>query len=223
MNKFNVFTLPSVGFITKTEMILAILVVALFFLPKDANALDVECEIPNDIVCEVSDPNGFMTVRVNVDFGDLGQIDVANHTFSTCRTAATVSWDPIVPNFQIFTTECTGGGLKIDDQDGRSSDSVVHARNFNIETDESGQLLSIKAIESIEKLIMENLQNYEFDSFVIEDERINPEVINQLFMAIEEEPFQEIGKKRCTKWNNGRRFCIQRISVLKWKFGWEYN
>lgn len=147
MNKFNTLAFPSVSYITKIEMFLASFLFALVFLPKDANALDVECETLNDIVCEVSDPNGFMSVRVNVEVGDLGQIDIVNHTFPTCRTSATVSWDPIVPNFQIFTTKCKSGeDLKL-----RDSAPVVHARNFEIETDESGRPLSVKAIKPIVK------------------------------------------------------------------------
>ena len=154
MNKFNTLAFPHVGFVTKTEMFLASLLFALVFLPNDANALDVECEIPNGIVCEVSDPNGFMSVRVNVDFGDLGQIDVVNHAFQTCRTSATVSWDPIVPNFQIFTAKCKSGGLKFTGQGSRDSAPVVYTRNFKIETDESEHSLSVKAIKPVVKPLL---------------------------------------------------------------------
>ncbi|NOY84630.1 MAG: hypothetical protein GXO96_07390 [Nitrospirae bacterium] len=221
MNKFIVIAFDQ--FLNKPFLLLASLLIALVILPKDVRAMEVECEIPLGITCEVSDPSGFMSVRVNVDFGDLGQIDVVNLAFPTCRTSATVSWDPIVPNFQIFTTTCTGGDFTFDRQGRKSFTPVINARNFNIETDESGQSLSIKAIKPIEELIIEKLQKYESESFVIEDERINPEVINQLFLAIEGESPLEIGKKRCTKWRNGRRFCTQREGVLKWKFGWEYE
>jgi hypothetical protein len=74
----------------------------------------------------------------------------------------------------------------------------------------------------IEEIVIENSQKFEFESFVIEDERINPMVINKLFLAIEGEDPQEIGRKRCTKWKNGRRFCVQREGFLNWRFGWEY-
>lgn len=155
MNKFNPLAFPHVGFVTKTEMFLASLLFALIFLPNDANALDVECEIPNSIVCEVSDPNGFMSVWVNVDFGDLGQIDVVSHTFPTCRTSATVSWDTIVPNFQIFTAKCkSGGGFKFDGRGHRDSAPVIHTRNFEIKTDESERFLSVKEIKPVVKPLL---------------------------------------------------------------------
>lgn len=90
-----------------------ILVVGLIFISssKEAQAIDSNCSIPNNIECEVSDPDGFTDVRVNVDFGgEIGSIDVVNQESSTCRTKTKVSWDPIVPNFEIFATPCGGGG-----------------------------------------------------------------------------------------------------------------
>ena len=86
-------------------------------------------------------------MRVNVDFGDLGQIDVVNHTFPTCRTSATVSWNPIVPNFQVYTTKCkSGGDFKFKGQGRRNSAPIVYSRNFKIESDESERALLVKEI-----------------------------------------------------------------------------
>lgn len=112
MKKFTMPALPSVGLTDKDSMLLVSLLIAFAFYTQDVQALEVECEIPLSVVCEVSDPKGFMSVRVNVDFGDLGEIDVATYTFPVCRTNATVSWDQIVPNFQIFTTGCESGPVK---------------------------------------------------------------------------------------------------------------
>ena len=77
---------------------------------------------------------------------------------------------------------------------------------------------------SIDEFIIKNAEKYEYESFVIEDETINSEVINRLFLAIESEEPQEIGQKRCTKYSKkGRRFCVQREGFLKWRFGWDYK
>ena len=91
-----------------TVLLLAICLVFTFF-PDSAQALEFDCEIPNSVVCKVSDPDGFTEVRVNVDFDELGSIDVAKQNFPTCQTETTVSWDPIVPNFQILATPCKVG------------------------------------------------------------------------------------------------------------------
>jgi len=69
--------------------------------------------------------------------------------------------------------------------------------------------------------------------FEIEDRRMNPEVLDRFLsaigkshiydLAIEKEEWT-LGKKRCTKWSKkGRRFCVQRIGFLHWKFGTEHN
>jgi len=137
-NKFSVTVLLFVGLIFTS-----------FFLVKNANALDVNCQIPNAIICEVTDPDGFMAVRVDVDFGELGVVAVTNHTFPKCVTSATVSWDPIVPNFQVFTTECSSGlnEITLELRKTRSTVPLVRAENFEIEADRFGRPLSIKALE----------------------------------------------------------------------------
>ena len=92
----------------------AVLVVWLMLaaLPNEAFAVSYSCDIPLSVVCQVSDPKGFIAVQVTLDTG-LGQVTVVDQTFPTCRTSATVSWDPIVPNFDISATPCDGGKLKL--------------------------------------------------------------------------------------------------------------
>ena len=155
-----------------SEIIMASLLFTLVFLPKDVNALDVKCEIPNSIICEISDPDGFVSVRVNVDFGDLGQIDVVNHTFPTCRTSATVSWNPIVPNFQVYTTKCKpSGDFKFEEQSRINSAPKVYARNFKVESDESERSLLVKEIMPVvEPLPIENLVGKNNMQYILKEE-----------------------------------------------------
>jgi hypothetical protein len=153
MSKSNFLTISLDGMISKSLMLLVGLMLVSAFLLKNAHALDVDCQIPNSIVCEVSDPDGFMSVRVNVDFGDLGMIDVVNHTFPKCVTSATVSWDPIVPNFQVFTTKCQSGlaSMELGRQKTRDSAPLVRARSLEIEADGFGRPLSVKALKPVIK------------------------------------------------------------------------
>ncbi len=68
-------------------------------------------------------------------------------------------------------------------------------------------------------------------TFELRDKHITPLVINRFLVRIGETPIDDfateptevmlLGKKRCTKPKNGRRFCIQRKGFLHWKFGWE--
>lgn len=70
-------------------------------------------------------------------------------------------------------------------------------------------------------------------TFEIYDARINSKVIDRFLIVINkdqiydyaiEEREWEFGKKRCTRWNrNGRRFCVQRLGFLQWKFGTEHR
>jgi len=72
----------------------------------------IDCEIPNNVVCEVSSPFGIKHVVVKVDFGDLGIINVVDDHFYGCPGSVSVHWDPIVPNatFEVETCDVTGGG-----------------------------------------------------------------------------------------------------------------
>lgn len=110
MIKFKSHTSFLLQTIFKPLAVILLAVYVVFALPSDnAQALDFDCEIPNNVVCTVSDPDGFTEVRVNVDFDELGSIDVVKQNFPTCQTETTVSWDPIVPNFQILATPCKVG------------------------------------------------------------------------------------------------------------------
>ncbi len=118
MKKFTLLVLSRCnGRANKTNIFCSILLAAAIPFSHNTHALDVECSIPNHVVCQVSDPKGFMSVTVNVDFGNLGTIDIASYTFPNCRTETTVSWDSIVPNFEITTTPCKGGGLTLRNND----------------------------------------------------------------------------------------------------------
>jgi hypothetical protein len=88
--------------------------------------------------------------------------------------------------------------------------------------------------QSIDELIIEKSKKNRHGSFEIEDQRIDLEVINRTLTRIGKQPIDEltvgadesmaVGEKRCTKWNKkGRRFCVQRMGFLYWKFGWEYK
>ena len=138
--------------LNKTLAVLVFSALASIVMAKNVSAMEVNCNIPLAITCEISDPSGFMAVRVNVDFGDLGQIDVVNQSFLTCRTSATVSWDPIVPNFQIFTTSCipVSGGIT---GGGPGKNALDHVRYFEIVVDERNKTSAVRAVKPSLKLL----------------------------------------------------------------------
>lgn len=117
MKTFSLLVLVRNHLISKTGLFCSLILAATSLFSHQAYALDVECEIPLAVVCHVSDPKGFTSVTVNVDFGHLGMIDVVSNSFPNCRTEAIVSWDPITPNFQITTTPCSGGELTLGRRD----------------------------------------------------------------------------------------------------------
>jgi hypothetical protein len=71
----------------------------------------VNCAIPNNIVCTVSNPAGIKSVKVMVDFGNLGNIAVVDEAYVSCPKTVNVHWDPIVPNYQFFVEPCLELGL----------------------------------------------------------------------------------------------------------------
>ncbi len=92
-----------------------IILVATWLMSFSVNSLaetQVNCTIPNGIDCEVSNSAGFQQVVVKMNTG-LGVIDVVDISYPQCVQTATVSWDPIVPNFEIYVTPCDTKGLKI--------------------------------------------------------------------------------------------------------------
>ena len=67
----------------------------------------VNCNIPNNVVCTVSNPAGIKSVKVTVDFGNLGNIAVVDQTYPACPKSVDVSWDPIVPNYHFTVEACS--------------------------------------------------------------------------------------------------------------------
>jgi len=65
----------------------------------------IDCAIPQSVVCHVQDEKGIKNIVVQVDTS-LGTIEVVDETYNRCVTEATVQWDPIVPNYQILVTSC---------------------------------------------------------------------------------------------------------------------
>lgn len=76
---------------------------------------------------------------------------------------------------------------------------------------------------SIERRVLRHLEENKYKSLVIEDPGVTPAVVHNLFLALDAQEEIELGKKRCTKWRKGRRFCVQREGFLKWRFGREYR
>jgi hypothetical protein len=68
----------------------------------------IDCAIPQAVVCQVHDEKGIKNIVVQVDTS-LGTIEVVNEDYNRCVTEATVQWDPIVPNYQILVTSCDQG------------------------------------------------------------------------------------------------------------------
>ncbi len=68
MNNFSIFAFSFKGFINQASILLTSLLIApLVVSSKDAAAMDVECDVQNDVVCEVSDANSVMSKRANSD------------------------------------------------------------------------------------------------------------------------------------------------------------
>lgn len=74
-----------------------------------AAGTSIDCSIPLNIVCTVSNPAGIKSVKVNVDFGgEIGTIAVVNKTYPNCPKTVDVHWDPIVPNYAFAVETCDG-------------------------------------------------------------------------------------------------------------------
>ena len=148
MNNINALKLLHGDFTNKALVLLIALMSIFLLIPKASQAFEVTYDIPNHIIYEITDPNGFMSVQVNVDFGDLGNIDVVSHTFPKCTTTATVSWDIIVPNFQIFVSPCDSGfgSLVLNKQEPFSK---IRSLDFEIVPDESSRSLSALKIRPV--------------------------------------------------------------------------
>lgn len=90
-----------------TAVLLLVLLFSAQALLADSNDTDINCTIPLNVVCDISDPDGISRVRVRLDTA-LGEIDVVDENYS-CDTDVTVSWDPIVPGAEFIVDECGGG------------------------------------------------------------------------------------------------------------------
>ncbi|MEW5251761.1 hypothetical protein [Microbulbifer discodermiae] len=149
---------------------------------------DIDCTIPLAVVCEVNDTDGFHSVRVNVDFGPkIGTIDVVTQNFTECQYSTTVGWDPIVPNFQIFTTPCEDKGSKFKYL-GRGKSSKSHeisAKAFTIVTDKDGYPLRVNSIKPDIIPLSENFSN-----------------------GIEDPGQYELLETECTWTNNNQAACL---------------
>lgn len=100
------------------------LVLLLLLVPlahSDAGDTTVDCEIVGAISCEVSDPDGIARILVRMNTA-LGPVNVVEESYSACPQAVQVSWDPIVPNYEIVVEPCrepattvavTHGGLTL--------------------------------------------------------------------------------------------------------------
>lgn len=90
----------------------------------------IDCTIPLQVVCDVQDPQGIARITVTVPTG-MGPVDVVDQQF-TCVSNATVSWDPIVPGYEIFVDTCvsepgsTAGvsGFSVMDQGGEFASAL---------------------------------------------------------------------------------------------------
>ena len=69
-----------------------------------AKAVTIDCEVPLNVQCTVSDPRGIERVIVRIPTAQ-GPGNIVDETFD-CQAEVTVSWDPIVPNSEITATPC---------------------------------------------------------------------------------------------------------------------
>jgi V8-like Glu-specific endopeptidase len=65
----------------------------------------IDCTVPNDVSCDVADPDGVQHVQVTLQTAQ-GPLTAVDETFS-CQPEVTVSWDPIVPNAEFLVEECS--------------------------------------------------------------------------------------------------------------------
>lgn len=89
----------------KLAVLPLLLLAAGAFVKPAAAAPTIDCQIPLDVVCTVSDPAGISRVKVTIPTG-FGPVVVVDKTLPVCRSSTTVSWDPIVPGFDIDVTNC---------------------------------------------------------------------------------------------------------------------
>jgi V8-like Glu-specific endopeptidase len=71
----------------------------------------IDCSVPLNVVCDVTDPDGIQRVQVELQTAQ-GAVFAVDETFD-CQTSVQVSWDPIVPNAEFTVEQCAGlGGIK---------------------------------------------------------------------------------------------------------------
>lgn len=71
-------------------------------------AVTIDCNVPLNVVCEVSDLiNEIAHIKVQMETAQ-GTVNAVDKAFDPCTTAATISWDPIVPNAKFSVTPCDG-------------------------------------------------------------------------------------------------------------------
>ncbi|GAB4526280.1 MAG: hypothetical protein Tsb0020_44120 [Haliangiales bacterium] len=86
-------------------------------------AVDIDCSVPLNVECTVTEPQGIQSITVQLQTG-FGPVNVVEETYN-CVTSATVSWDPIVPGGDIMVTTC-GGILPPQPAGAYAQEAVTH-------------------------------------------------------------------------------------------------
>ncbi|WP_428266810.1 hypothetical protein [Haliangium sp.] len=109
----------------------------------DAHAdVTINCSVPLNVVCNVSEPAGIKSIKVTLATG-LGPVDVVDQSYS-CVSSATVAWDPIVPGGDIQVETC-GGILPPSTGRGYAQDAITYdLRDGQIFRDEKGGSLDVR-------------------------------------------------------------------------------
>jgi|GEM_PF-1145452 len=99
---------------TRSVLLFALILLtgALLLIGGAANSLaanpTVDCTPgPDEIVCKIADSAGISAVRVTEPTSQGTNLAVDN-AYSTCPAEVTVSWQPLVPNYELLISDCPG-------------------------------------------------------------------------------------------------------------------
>ncbi len=76
-----------------------------FLVPAlTAQAVTTACQVPNNVRCEISDPDGIQRVIVRSET-PFGTVDVVNQEFE-CESPVSIAYDSAVSNVDLIVTTC---------------------------------------------------------------------------------------------------------------------
>ena len=92
------------------NLVVMMLVVVGLSISQSASAAgtNVNCVVPNHVVCNISDMDGIASVKVVIP-GPRGPVNMVDNNYLSCPSEVEISFDSITPNFDIIVEDCDLG------------------------------------------------------------------------------------------------------------------